>query len=144
MAVNILKGNNAELDIVDGTGGTRKVTTAWAGGHPEINFDVVDVSAFSDAGHRSTVGLKNTNVVITFFHETQTAGTSAMEVCSTLLNNNSSARAIIYYPNGTQGGDPKLSVQTIVTSISWGGGVGDALTADVTFTQDGTWVYATV
>ena len=53
------------------------------------------------------------------------------------LYSSTSARNIIYAPDGTASGKPKLQFPARLFSMTWGGGVGDALTIAVTFGIDG-------
>jgi hypothetical protein len=135
MAAVILKGSASELHFVDAVGtGTFNLTSVWTDGAPSVSHDQVDVMAFGDDAHRNRQGLESADLSFTFLHDsTATLSYGIMKA----LYSSTSARNIIYAPDGTASGKPKLQFPARLFSMTWGGGVGDALTIAVTFGIDG-------
>ncbi len=134
MAV-ILKGSNAELLFVNAAGtGTHNLTSFWTGGHPGVSYDQTDVVTFGDNAHRNRQALQDASLDFTFLHDS-TASNSYDTMIQ--LYTSTSARAVVYAPDGTASGAPKWEIPARLFSIDMDGGPGDVLTFSVTFGVDG-------
>ena len=143
MAVVILRNRNAQIEITDSGGTARDLTAYWINGHPELSDDVVDVVTFADLAHRNNPGLQNATVRLTF-NDFTLATNAAYKVVTDLLASNTTGRSVVYYPDGTASGKPKVTVPMRVMRVAFAGGVGEQLTFDAEFAVDGTRTIGTV
>lgn len=136
MAAVILKGSASQLLFVDAVGtGTFNLTSVWTDGAPAVSYDQTDVVAFGDSGHRNRQALEDADLSFTFLHDS--SATLSYGVLKDLYTS-TSARNIVYAPDSTAGGKPKILIPARLFSLSWGGGPGDALTISASFGIDGT------
>jgi hypothetical protein len=135
MAAVILKGFASELLFVDAVGtGTFNLTSVWTDGAPGISHDQTDVVAFGDKSHKNRQALEDADLSFTFLHDS--SATLSYGIMKALYTS-TSARNIVYAPDGTASGRPKIQIPARLMSMTWGGGPGDALTLSVTFGIDG-------
>ena len=128
MAVVILKGSASEIAFVDAPGtGTFNLTSVWTGGMPGVSHDQVDVVTFGDLAHRMRRGLQTADVSFSFLHDS--TATLSYGVMKDLMTS-TSARDIIFSPDGTASNKPKISVPARLFEINWDGSPGDALTLE--------------
>ena len=144
MAFVPLVNSNAQLIFTDSAGTARNMTAFWVGGHPEFTQDPVEVTSIADTAKRNIIGLADT--AMTFNLMFDSSGTaSPWYVCNTLrISATSTAKNVIYYPDGTASGKPILTIPARLTAMNPGGGVGERVTMDVTFVADGASTFGTV
>jgi hypothetical protein len=145
MAFVTLVNSNAQLIFTDSAGADRNMTAFWVGGHPEFSQDPVEVTSIADAAKRNLIGLSDTAMSFNLIFDGTITATGAYGVCNTLRisANAGTAKNITYAPAGTASGFPKIVVAAKLTSMNFGGGVGERETFDVTFVADGVATFTT-
>ena len=138
MAFVPLINSNAQLIITDSAGTARNMTAFWVGGHPEVSQEAVEVTSIADVAKRNIIGL--TDAALTFNFLFDSSGTAAPYHVFYNLKAAAATAAttLLYYPDGTASGKPKITILPRLTSINFGGGVGEKVTLDVSFANDGT------
>lgn len=132
----VLKGSAAEIAFVNSVASaTTNLTSLWVSGHPGVSYDTVDVVAMGDAGHRNRQGLETADLSFSFLYSS-----GAVESYSVMasLYASTSARNIVYSPDGTSSGSPKWLIPARLFEMSFDGSPGDVQTVNVTFQIDGT------
>jgi hypothetical protein len=136
MAAVILKGSASHLLFVDAVGtGTFEMTSVWTDGAPGLSYDQTDIVAFGDGGHRNQQALEDADLSFSFLYDS--SATLSYGIMKALYAS-TSARNIVYAPDSTAGGKPKILIPARLMSMGFSGGPGDVLTLNVTFGIDGT------
>jgi len=136
MAAVILKGSAAQILFVNAVGtGTHNLTSLWQDGHPGLSYDTVDLVTFGDSSHRNRQGLEDASLDFTFIMD---SAASLSYDTFNQLRTSTSARNIVYAPNSTAGGSPKIQIPARLFSMTFGGGPGEVETIAVSFSVDGT------
>jgi hypothetical protein len=143
MPFSIMANRGAELKITDAGGTSRDMTPYWLSGAPEPSVEMIDVTSVADAGKRVANGLKDASLSVQLLHDG--SGTlTPWPVLAGLLNTPGSAQNVLYYPSGTAGGNPIVTIPCRLASLRPSGNVGDKVVLDAEFALDGTWIIGTV
>ena len=144
MAFVPLVNSNAQLKFINSAGGTSNMTAFWVGGHPELTQDPVEVTSIADNAKRNIIGLTDTNLSFNFLFA-GSAATDPYKIFADLrLAAATAANNILYFPDGTASGKPIITVAARLTSMNFGGGVGEKVTLDVNFAADGSATLGTI
>lgn len=135
MAFTILKGSGAKVFVTDSGATSREMTSYWLSGGPSLNIDLVDVTALADSAQAMSVGLARHNWTMEFLWD-DTATTGSWAVLNGRLGEDT-ARNVIFHPAGNASGKPRITIPVKMASLSFAGGVGEALKISVEWQQSG-------